>query len=59
MEPRAVCRIESAGALAHVNHHPVNSIEEFFFPKHQKLYGYEIKGNDVQLTEAAEPCWTR
>ena len=35
--------------------HPVNSIKEFFFPKHQKLYRYEIQGNDVHFTEAAEP----
>ena len=48
--------IESAGELLlDVAPHPVNSIKEFFFPKHQKLYGYEIKGNDVQFTEVAEP----
>lgn len=48
--------IESADELLlDVTPHPVNSIKEFFFPKHQKLYGYEIKGNDVQLTEVAEP----
>ena len=33
---------------------PVNSIKEFFFPKHEKLYGYEIEGNDVRLTEVEE-----
>ena len=32
---------------------PVNSIKEFFFPKHEKLYGYKIEGNDVRLTEVA------
>jgi ferredoxin len=35
--------------------HPVNSIKEFLFPKHEKLYGYRIEGNDIQLTECAEP----
>jgi ferredoxin len=34
--------------------HPVNSIKEFFFPKHEKLYGYKIEGNDVRLMETAE-----
>jgi ferredoxin len=33
---------------------PSNSIKEFFFPKHEKLYGYEIEGNDVRLTAVAE-----
>lgn len=33
---------------------PVNSIKEFFFPKHEKLYGYKIEGNDVRLTEFTE-----
>jgi formate hydrogenlyase subunit 6/NADH:ubiquinone oxidoreductase subunit I len=47
--------------------HPVNSIKEFFFPKHEKLYGYKIEGNNIELTEtqdapkeqvivAARPC---
>jgi len=41
--------------LLDADQHPVNSIKELFFPKHQKLYGYENRGNDVQLTEISEP----
>lgn len=41
--------------LLETKEHPVNSIKEFFFPKHEKLYGYKIEGNDVQLTEVAGP----
>lgn len=29
--------------------HPSNSIKEFVFPKHEKLYGYRFKGNDIEL----------
>ncbi len=47
--------------------HPSNSIKEFVFPKHEVLYGYRLKGNDVELLEvdlkvpaqliiAARPC---
>ena len=46
---------------------PANSIKEFFFPKREKLYGYRIEGNNVELLEddgpvpeqvllAARPC---
>jgi ferredoxin len=31
--------------------HPSNSIKELVFPKHEALYGYRIKGNDVELRE--------
>ena len=41
--------------LLGLKEHPVNSIKEFFLPKHEKLYGYKIEGNDVKLTEIAEP----
>jgi ferredoxin len=47
--------------------HPSNSIKEFVFPKSEPLYGYKLKGNDVELREmdlhlpeqliiAARPC---
>jgi ferredoxin len=46
---------------------PSNSIKEFVFPKQEKLYGYRIHGNSVELVEddapfpeqiviAARPC---
>ncbi len=46
---------------------PSNSIKEFLFPKSEKLYGYKIRGNSIELTEndtplaaqvviAARPC---
>ena len=40
--------------LLDLEERPVNSIKEFFFPKHEKLYGYKIEGNDVRLIETAE-----
>jgi ferredoxin len=41
--------------LLDLQQHPVNSIKELFFPKHEELYGYKIEGNDVRLTETAAP----
>jgi ferredoxin len=45
---------------------PANSIKEFVFPKQERLYGYRIQGNNVELLEndappeqvvvAARPC---
>ena len=37
---------------------PANSIKEFLFPKAEKLYGYKIRGNSVELIEndALEPA---
>ena len=34
---------------------PRNSIKEFFFPRHEKLYGYSLGRKRVELTEAAPP----
>lgn len=34
---------------------PSNSIKEFVFPKQEKLYGYRIQGNRVELIENGEP----
>jgi ferredoxin len=34
---------------------PTNSIKEFVFPKQEKLYGYRIRGNGVELIENDEP----
>lgn len=34
---------------------PSNSLKEFFFPRHEKLYGYSIKGRNIELTEIAPP----
>lgn len=47
--------------------HPSNSIKEFFFPRHERLYGYRIVGRRVELGDppaadteqvivAARPC---
>jgi len=33
---------------------PSNSIKEFVFPKQEKLYGYRIQGNSVELIENGE-----
>lgn len=30
---------------------PANSIKEFIFPRHEKLYGYRLCGRDVELTD--------
>ncbi len=32
--------------------HPVNSIKEFFFPRHEVLYRYRRTGKDVELIDA-------
>lgn len=45
----------AADLLLEPNPRPANSIKEFFFPRHQKLYRYQIAGRDIQLLEAAEP----
>jgi sulfhydrogenase subunit beta (sulfur reductase) len=48
---------------------PANSIKEFVFPRHEALYGYALKGKEVELNEiqadirptlilAARPCDT-
>lgn len=31
---------------------PANSIKDFIFPRHEKLYGYRIQGKQIELTEA-------
>jgi ferredoxin len=35
--------------------HPRNSIKEFFFPRHEKLYTYALKGQEVELADVAPP----
>lgn len=35
---------------------PANSIKEFIFPKHEQLYGYQIKGNGVEFREVEQPA---
>lgn len=35
--------------------HPANSIKEFVFPRHEKLYGYRFDGKNIELTEAELP----
>jgi ferredoxin len=32
--------------------HPANSIKEFFFPRHEKLYGYARRGKEIELVDA-------
>ena len=34
---------------------PANSIKEFLFPKAEKLYGYKIRGNSIELIENDSP----
>jgi ferredoxin len=34
---------------------PANSIKEFVFPRHEKLYGYRIDGRGVELSDAEVP----
>jgi ferredoxin len=34
---------------------PANSLKEFVFPKQEKLYGYRIQGNNVELLEDDGP----
>jgi ferredoxin len=34
---------------------PRNSIKEFVFPRHEKLYGYKLDGRKIELVEAALP----
>jgi len=34
---------------------PTNSIKEFVFPRHEKLYGYQFKGKRLELTPAELP----
>lgn len=34
---------------------PANSIKEFVFPRHEKLYGYRFKGKRIELTPAELP----
>ena len=35
--------------------HPANSIKEFVFPRHERLYGYKFEGKSIQLTEGELP----
>ena len=34
---------------------PANSLKEFFFPRHEKLYGYQFKGRQIELTDTEQP----
>jgi hypothetical protein len=35
--------------------HPGNSIKEFVLPPHEKLYGYVIKGREIELRDNDAP----
>jgi ferredoxin len=35
--------------------HPKNSIKEFFLPRHEKLYGYRLVGNEIELFDLPPP----
>lgn len=37
------------------SHRPTNSIKEFLFPRHEKLYGYKLEGRKIELIEAVLP----
>ena len=46
--------LESAGQLTlDDGTRPRNSIKEFLFPRHEKLYGYKLGRKRVELTEVA------
>jgi ferredoxin len=36
--------------------HPANSIKEFFFPRHEDLYSYRLKGKQIELSPADVPA---
>ena len=45
--------LSAAGELALEGYvRPQNSIKEFFFPRHEKLYGYRFEGKQIELVEA-------
>ena len=35
--------------------HPGNSIKEFFFPRHEKIYAYQFKGQRIELSDIDPP----
>ena len=35
--------------------HPANSVKEFLFPRHERLYGYRIEGRQVELCDPPSP----
>jgi ferredoxin len=39
--------------------HPANSIKEFFFPRHEKLYAYRLDGKQIELVPAEMPAGER
>lgn len=41
--------------LLDAHHRPTNSIKEFIFPRHEKLYGYKLDGRKIELIEATLP----
>lgn len=46
-------QLSSAAQLMLGGHvHPRNSIKEFFFPRHEKIYRYRLKGKQVELSDA-------
>jgi ferredoxin len=48
--------IESSGELTLDGFiRPENSIKEFFFPRHEKLYGYRFEGKKIALIEGETP----
>jgi ferredoxin len=36
--------------------HPANSIKEFVFPRHERLYGYRFEGKRIELEDAVLPA---
>ena len=45
-------RAEAAAELLLEPCRPANSIKEFFFPRHEKLYGYRVTGAGIELFDA-------
>jgi ferredoxin len=35
--------------------HPGNSVKEFVFPRHEKLYGYKVQGKNIEIQELEMP----
>ena len=46
--------VTAPGELLLASCRPDNSIKEFFFPRHEKLYGYRLTGNGVELFDTEE-----
>jgi ferredoxin len=54
--PLLYARLESSAQLLLDGFiHPRNTIKEFVFPRHEKLYGYSVRGKNVELVPLDPP----